>query len=259
MEKLDDCHGDELIIITPLAMIPKPGTTKRRMIRNLSAPVGASVNDFIPAHTLPRLHLVSIDDLITMVLELRAAGFTRLVVGRVDVDNAYRRVPVKPAHRWQLGLKWGGVVYRDATLPMGLRSSCHAYQRITLAIVWHLARLNVMCSGYLDDIIHIGPEALGLEYRETIATVLRRCGLPPSEKKLKEDGPPAPRGKVLGYLLDLDANTAIPQDKKARLVTQVRRFVRAKSVRRNDLSKLVCWLGHLLRIVPSMRHWCGQI
>lgn len=244
------------MFVSPMAMVPKPSSTKHRMIRALDQPEGASVNDGI--HDLPKLILPQLDHVLRLVEAYRAAGYEEVYIRRVDVDGAYRRVPVRGCDRWQLVLEWMGQLWADAVLPMGLRSSCHLYQRLTLAIVWGLAQRGISAAGYLDDKILVGPAAVVDSWAEEVRDTLDHIGMNHSVKKWNEDGPAAAAVVVLGYDLNLEANTVtVPPPKIARLKTQLRRMRRATSMRAGDVSQVVGWMGHLVRVVPAMRPWCG--
>lgn len=264
-EQIVRCMPGESLMISPFAFIPKSDGGKR-MIRNLSAPEGedgedpVSVNANIPDSSLPPLALVDINDFIILAGEWRAAGFRELELLRVDASDAYRRVPIRVRDRWQLGMEWKGQRFKDAALPMGLKSSCHLFQRWTLAFSWWLARQGMTGGGYLDDMILLGPEGRVDGWGEVTRTTMDRGGMMHSTKKREEDGPAASAGVALGYWLDLKASTvSLTEEKRARLLKQLRRFIRATSVRRGELSQLVGWLGHALRVVPHLRCFMGGL
>ena len=74
---------------SPFGVIPKKGKPgKWRLILNLSAPDGASVNDGIPKE-LCLLEYVSVDELVVEVLK-RGVG----TVAKADFSRAYWNVPV---------------------------------------------------------------------------------------------------------------------------------------------------------------------
>ena len=254
MEVLKD---GEAGVFTPLAMIPKPyPSTKKRMIRDLSRPAGESINDGITG--LPDLVLPQVEDVIRLVQDWRAAGVKRVGIRRVDADAAYRRVGVRRADRWQLGLQWKGRLLRDTVLPMGLRSACHLYQRLTCAIVWALCMRGITAVGYLDDILLVGPLELVDEWAEFTKNLLDYIQLDHSADKFASDGPAAEVSMALGYRVDLERNKiSVPEDKLKRLRRAMRRMLRASCLRRNEVSQLVGWIGHLVRVVPAMRVWCG--
>ena len=244
-------------VVTPLAMIPKPfPSTKKRMIRDLSRPAGKSINDGITE--LPVLELPQVEDVLQLVQDWRAAGVKRVGIRRVDADAAYRRVGVRRADRWQLGLQWKGRVLRDTVLPMGLRSSCHLYQRLTCAIIWTLCMRGITAVGYLDDILLVGPLELVDEWADYTKNLLDYIQLDHSADKFASDGPAAEVSMALGYKVDLVKNKiSVPDDKLKRLRRALRRILRASCLRRNEVSQMVGWLGHLVRVVPAMRVWCG--
>ena len=99
-------------------VIPKNTPGKWRLIVNLSAPEGASVNDGINER-VSSLSYVTVDDAAREVLRRGA----RSLLAKVDVESAYRAVSVHPDDRWLLGMQWDGGVFVDTALPFGLRSA----------------------------------------------------------------------------------------------------------------------------------------
>ena len=83
---------------------------------DLSSPRGASVNDGIDPRLCP-LSYVRIDKAAERVAALGRCA----QLAKVDVQNAYRIVPVHPDDRALLGLRWQGTVLLDTALPFGLR------------------------------------------------------------------------------------------------------------------------------------------
>ena len=95
--------------INKFGVIPKnhqPG--KWRIIVDLSSPDKASVNDGI-SQELCSLSYVSVDDAVRQILELGPGA----MLAKLDIQSAYRIVPVHPADRWLLGMSWNGQTYID--------------------------------------------------------------------------------------------------------------------------------------------------
>ena len=106
---------------SPFGVIPKWGKPgKWRLIVDLSAPEGHSVNDGVP-RDLCSLRYMSIDDVVAQIL--RGGKGTELA--KIDVRQAYRNVPVHPEDRYMLGMEWKGSVYVDRTLPFGNQGGLH--------------------------------------------------------------------------------------------------------------------------------------
>ena len=81
---------------SPFGVIPKKGKPGRwRLIVNLSAPEGHSVNDGIDRE-LSSVAYTSVDDVIRRVLELGEDA----LIAKADVKAAYRNIPVHPRDRW---------------------------------------------------------------------------------------------------------------------------------------------------------------
>lgn len=94
----------------------KPG--KWRLIVDLSAPEGHSVNDGIPKH-LCSLSYISVDNITNTVLHLGEGS----LLAKADVKEAFRNIPVAPVDRLLLGMQWNGNLFLDKVLPFGLRSA----------------------------------------------------------------------------------------------------------------------------------------
>ncbi len=97
------------VVLSPFGLIPKKGKPgKWRLIVNLSAPEGNSVNDGIDRR-LASVRYTSVDDVVERVLKLGAGA----ELAKADVSKAYRNVPVHPEDRWLLGMEWNGQVFVD--------------------------------------------------------------------------------------------------------------------------------------------------
>ena len=103
---------------SPLGVIPKKGRPNQwRLIMDLSAPSGASVNDGI-SQELCFCKYSTVADAARQVL---APGKGALLA-KMDIKHAYRNIPVAPEDRHLLGFQWNGCAYIEMVLPFGLRS-----------------------------------------------------------------------------------------------------------------------------------------
>ena len=136
--------------ISPLGLIPKPGQPgKWRLIMDLSAPRGRSINDSINPD-LCSLKYATVDQAL-LFLQILGPGAQ---LAKMDLKSAYRMVPVHPDDQHLLGLKWEGVVYRDTSLLFGLRSAPKIFSAVADSLAWAMT-----CNGatnflhYLDDFL----------------------------------------------------------------------------------------------------------
>ena len=91
-----------------------------RVICHLSPPEDRSINKFInPMHY--SLHYHTIDSAISILITLGC----NCLMGKIDLKNAFRQVPIRREDWHLLGIQWQGSWYVDKCLPFGLRSSQH--------------------------------------------------------------------------------------------------------------------------------------
>ena len=113
IDTLGDQRADR-VHCSPFGVIPKKGKPNWwRLIVNLSAPDGGSVNDFI-ARDQVSISYMSVDDMMAEVLK-RGRG---ALLGKIDIKQAYRNIHVHPDDRHLLGMSWKGATYMDTALPV---------------------------------------------------------------------------------------------------------------------------------------------
>ena len=138
--------------LSPLGVIPKKSPGKWRLITDLSSPEGHSVNDGIPS-AVCSLNYVTIDDAAKAVI-VKGAG---ALLAKVDIQSAYRLVPVHPDDRWLLGTIWENALYIDTALPFGLRSAPKIFNALADAVEWILRQEGIeVVLHYLDDFLLVG-------------------------------------------------------------------------------------------------------
>ena len=168
--------------INQFGVIPKGHNTgKWRLITDLSYPPGYSVNDGIDAE-LCSLTYSSVEQ-VAMV----AAGYLQgALLAKVDIESAYRLIPVHPLDRPLQAVQWEGQVYVDPMLPFGLRSAPKIFSAVADALEWCVRKRGVRhVFHYLDDFIIIGPPN-STECAEALAILIRTCsqlGVPIAEHK----------------------------------------------------------------------------
>ena len=55
-------------------------------------------------------------------------------MAKLDVESAFRILPIAPTDRPLLGFRWRGLFYMDAVLPMGCSSSCAIFEAFSDAL-----------------------------------------------------------------------------------------------------------------------------
>ena len=200
--------------INPFALIPKSGQPgKFRLIINLSSPLNRSVNDGID----PKLCSLKYAGIDQAILFLRQLGQGALLA-KIDLQNAYRMVPVHPLDQHLTGIKWNNTTYRDTALPFGLRSAPKIFTEVADALAWAmLTNRAANFLHYLDDFLFMGP-AGNSSTKCSLQIALETCkqvGFPVSNKKTIH---PTHKLTFLGIEIDTVTGTlALPPDKLLRL------------------------------------------
>ena len=117
--------------INPLGIVPKKTVGKFRAILNLSAPPGKSVNEFINKEDF-KLQYTKVDTAIDFILSLGRG----CMLSKVDIQDAFRILPVSPEDWYLLGMEWNGKFYHDCRLTMGSRSSPYIFDCVSSALEW---------------------------------------------------------------------------------------------------------------------------
>ena len=244
-------------MISPFGVIPKRHQqNKWRLIVDLSAPEGRSVNDAIDS-TRCSIKYASVDDAVEIIRRLGAGT----LMAKIDLRDAYRIVPVHPLDRPLLCTRWREVTYADAALPFGLRSAPKIFSALADGLLWIMqARGAAPSLHYLDDFLLLGPPS-SPSCAAALRTTMALCedlGVPVADEKT--EGP----ATVLTFLgIELDSarmQLRLPQHKLRILVDTLTAWMHPgplsaprRSVRKRDLLSLIGHLSHAATVVRPGR------
>lgn len=141
--------------VSSFGVIPKKGQPgKWCLILDLFSPDGASVNDGINLENFT-LHYITVNQVIRMVSSFGTGAITT----KFDMESAYRNIPVHPADRTLLGMKWCHQYHIDLVLPFGLRSAPYIFNSVADSVEWILVNSFELSAllHYLDNFITAGP------------------------------------------------------------------------------------------------------
>lgn len=133
-------------------------------------------------------------------------------LAKLDIESAYRKIPVHPGDRQLLAVQWAG---QNTRLPFGLRSAPKIFSAVADALQWSMRRQGVSwVAHYLDDYITMGPlSTAGCQKNlDLMLTLCRRLGVPVAPAKC--EGP----STVLVYLgFELDTDNLVVRLPQAKL------------------------------------------
>ena len=234
---------------------PKP-TGSVRIILNLSAPFGSSVNEGIDKALFP----ASMASTTRWLRCLHKAG-RRARFCKIDWSDAYKHIAVHSEDTDLQWFQWGGMAFKELCLIFGSVSSAGIFDRtnkVVIHIVQVLSQLDpdLICQ-VLDDCCAASPEHSPLidRFDTYFYEVVADLGI----KLAPRDDPeksfaPCQRGTVLGIEYDSVAWVwALPEDKLLRLLHTIKNCLEVDFLRQDQIWSLSGKIINVKPLVPSGR------
>ena len=242
-------------IISPLGVVPKKTPGEFRMIHHLSFPNGASVNDGIPAE-FSSVQYATISDAIHLIKKVGKDCF----MGKTDIKNAFRIVPIHPNDYNVLGMIWKEKYYYDKCMPMGCSSSCSTFELFSSALEW-IARDKLKINHLihvLDDFFVVAPTSALCEKQITLFVEMCHY-LGVSIAPEKTFGP----SNVLSFVgIELDATkfeARLPEDKIEKCKQLISDFLKRKKATLKEVQSLVGLLNFACSVIVPGRAFLRRL
>jgi len=233
---------------SPLGLVPKPGSSKFRMIQDMSHPRGdpdiLSINASIDADEFPTIWGM-FDSTAALILSLPPG----CVAATFDITAAYRNTPIRPDQQHVLCVYWRGKVYVDRAVMFGLTSSAGVFGKVAdmLVAIYEKASFGPIRK-WVDDFFVIRlPHQSWTE--QEFMSLTSYCGVPWSLEKLR---PFASVQRYIGFDWDLPGKlVSIPMDKLHSVVQRIDLWLLAAATfSRKDTASLHGKLVHISSIFP---------
>lgn len=242
--------------ISPITAIEKKKKGTFRLIHNLSAPRGGSVNDAIPDH-LKSVNYCYVQDVVQYIIGSKIKG---QYMSKVDIKEAFRIIPVHPSDWKWLGMRLHDMYYFDTALPMGCSTSCSIFQSVTRGLCW-MARQHmpdIAIFGYLDDFLIISSDKdTALRHLAGFQDLCISLGVPLAREKTVG---PTTRLTFLGIGLDtLESTLFLDEEKRESAIEKLEVFIERRSQRRLQWQSLVGTLSFLSQVVLPGRAFMSRI
>lgn len=248
------CSPYQSFICSPIGVVPKKSGAFR-MIHHLSHPLKDSVNSNIPPE-LCSVSYATTDDAVNLILK---AG-TDCFMAKSDILEAFRILPVSPAHYHLLGLHFQGSLFFDKCLPMGCSISCSYFEKFSTAIQWMAQRhcgIPLM-THVLDDFFIVGKsfeETLG--HLDAFQRLCSFLGIPLSPEKTEG---PSSTLTFLGIELDARAmEVRLPADKIRKSQEMIQEILQSRKVTLRHLQSLIGTLSFACRVVQPGRPFLRRL
>ena len=236
---------------------PKPNGSVR-VILNLSAPIGESVNDGISSEEFPT-KMSSTEEWLRV---LNKAGKNCLIL-KIDFSDAYKHIAV---HRQDTDLQWFewlGMAFKELCLIFGAVSSAgifDAVAKIILFIVIKKANFDKdLCIQHLDDICcasSLANSDLLEKFDKTFAEVAKILGvqLAPRDDPTKSFGS-STKGVVLGVEYDTEKWTwGLAEEKLSRFLNCLKDAINSQWILQNQMWSIAGKIINVKALVPSGKY-----
>jgi hypothetical protein len=243
--------------LSPVSLVEKRTSGKFRLIHNLSAPRGRSVNEAIPDDK-KSVSYCRVADAVAYIN--RCGSQVGLQLSKFDIKDAFRIVPVEKASWKFLGMTVDGAYFVDTRLPMGCGTSCAVFQALSSALAW---AMEVRCPGvrvfgYLDDFLLVsrGLEE-AVEHVSQFELLCEELGVMlASEKTLG----PTSRLVFLGIGLDVSAwQLYLEESKVVETLDKLDGVLQRKALKRVEWQSLVGTLSFLCQVVIPGRAFMSRL
>ena len=221
----------EHLIVSPIGLVPKKEPGLYRLIHDLSAPKGASVNDCIPKEFCT-VQYETLDDVISHVLVCGPGS----LISKVDIKDAFRICPIHPTCHSLLGFSWRDQFYIDQT-------KFHAM---------HITHI-------LDDFIMISPPqspAAHLDLKN-FHKMAKSINVPIKDSKTCL---PSTCAIVHGVEIDtVNMETRLPLDKLEKARHQLSQVVSKRRITPRTLQYLIGFLNFACKVIVPRRPFLRRL
>ena len=219
-----------------------------RIITDCSKPNFISVNNYMK-EVFSTFSYTKLDDVISQI----GQGD---YMATIDLESAYRAVPILPENRQSFGLAWdfgsGEVLMCDNFLGFGTKIAPFIFDRMTDSVSRFMQRNSFKCYNYLDDFIIIGSDEESTKQAQLLLIrTLRRLGFYISWPKTTS---PSKVCKYLGIMIDSESQTVyLPQDKLLKLYNELQFWSNRKRASLKQLQVLCGILNYCCKVVRGGR------
>lgn len=241
--------------VSPIGAVPKKGSDAIRVTHNLSHPFKGttSVNAGIRDETF------QLDTVSTACQAIRLTGSGCLLI-KLDVEAAYKQVPVRQEDWPLLGFMWKGKYYYERTLPFGLKSSCRLWDMYASALHHFFQHMGVpIVIHYIDDFLFVIQSDLDLAH-DLLDQCLKLCihlGVPMASRKTEG---PTTKLTFLGIQLDtVEMQASLPQDKLIELKRLTTDWCVMKQASTNECESIVGKLSFAASVVRPGRFYLRRL
>jgi hypothetical protein len=196
---------------------------------------------------------VKLDAFDKAIKHVRSLG-ANCFMSKIDIESAYRCIPVRPQDWPLLGLQWDGSFYFDVVMQFGVTSATAIFEWYSSAaqhIAEHACAIKHMVH-YVDDFLLFAPTlSIAKDQLERLLRLFAALGIPVSLDKLEG---PVNIIVFLGILFDTITMTIrLDEERLSAIHTELARWNELATASREEVQSLVGVLSFAAKVVPPGR------
>lgn len=241
------------VAVSPMTSLPKKQEPdKRRIVTDLSWPIGAGVNSGIPEDTYLNqpmaLQYPNVDSICCRAFQL---GPGVALLWKRDIRRAFRWISLCPADWPLMGTFWQGALFFDKVAVMGCRTCPFMMQRVSNMYRHIMKDMGYNVFNYVDDFMGLDLKVTAYRAYETMGHLLRDTGL---QEAVDKQVPPSSVAICLGTGFDLvDMVMFVPEDKMCEAKRDLAEWFKKQWFTRHQLESLLGKLQYLANCVRPGR------
>ena len=243
--------------ISPLSTRAKKESEDRRVMLDLSFPVGSSVIDgkgkdqylgFSAKLTFPKT-----DELTFRIFQLG----TRAAMFKIDLSRYFRQLPLDPGDYSLIGYIIDGKIYFDKVLPMGMRSAPYIAQRVSNAIAYIHRQMEFFILNYVNDFVGAEDREIIWQAYQFLVQLLEDLKVETTPEQVT---PPTTRLEFLGITFDSQSMTMeIPRSKMELIQEELQSWIYKTKAKRREAESLIGKLQFLSKCIHAGRVFISRL
>ena len=243
--------------ISPLTTRPKKSSTDRRVILDLSFPMGQAINDGMSKDEYigleAKLTFPKVDELCFRVFQLGHG----CCLFKIDLSRYFRQIPLDPGDYSLIGYIIEGKIYFDKVLPMGMRTAPYIAQRVSNALAHIHRQMGYFLLNYVDNFLGAEVREKAWQAYQFLTRLLRDLQVDTSPEKLVA---PTTRLDFLGITFDTVKQTIeIPQEKLEEIAQETSTWLTKTSATRKEAESLIGKLQFVAKCVRAGRIFIARL
>ena len=177
------------------------------------------------------------------------------LMSKIDIQHAFRLLPVKESQWPLLGIQWLGQYYVNTRLPFGLRSAPAIFNNFADLICWIIQNIthNPNIIHYSDDYFIVKSQDIIETHNElsTIKHIFQHLNVPIATEKIEG---PATTITYLGIQINSrDQTIQLPDDKVSELTTLLPTWLHKKKCTQKEILSLIGKLSFASKVIRPGR------